>query len=83
VEKEVEFFLHCKYRNHVMRPSELTATRVGNSRGVRLPVEVLRRYHIGETLKIAHPARAPGFEDGSSTAGKTFCRLNLPPAELW
>jgi hypothetical protein len=50
---------------------------------VRLPVEVLRRYHIGETLKIAHPARATGFEDGSSTAGKTFCRLNLPPAELW
>ena len=33
-----------------MKTSELSVTRVGNSRGVRLPAEVLRRYHIGDTL---------------------------------
>jgi len=33
-----------------METTELTVTRVGNSRGVRLPAEVLRRYHIGDTL---------------------------------
>jgi antitoxin component of MazEF toxin-antitoxin module len=49
-EKEVEFRACRNYRNHVMKTSELTVTRVGNSRGVRLPAEVLRRYHIGDTL---------------------------------
>jgi antitoxin component of MazEF toxin-antitoxin module len=38
------------YRNHIMKTRELTVTRVGNSRGVRLPAEVLRRYQIGDTL---------------------------------
>jgi antitoxin component of MazEF toxin-antitoxin module len=33
-----------------MKTTELTVTRVGNSRGVRLPAEVLRRYEIGDTL---------------------------------
>lgn len=33
-----------------MKTTELTVTRVGNSRGVRLPAEVLRRYRVGETL---------------------------------
>ncbi len=38
------------YCNHGMRKSELTVTRVGNSRGVRIPAEVLRRYRIGDTV---------------------------------
>jgi antitoxin MazE len=38
------------YRNHTMKNTELTVTRVGNSRGVRLPAAVLRRYGIGDTL---------------------------------
>ena len=29
---------------------ELTVTRVGNSRGVRIPAEVLRRYRIGASV---------------------------------
>lgn len=33
-----------------MKVTELTVTRVGNSRGVRIPAEVLRRYRVGETL---------------------------------
>jgi antitoxin component of MazEF toxin-antitoxin module len=33
-----------------MKTSELTVTRVGNSRGVRLPAEVRRRYRVGDTL---------------------------------
>ena len=33
-----------------MKTSELSVTRVGNSRGVRLPAEVLRRYRVGDTL---------------------------------
>jgi len=34
----------------MVKISELTVTRVGNSKGVRLPAEVLRRYRIGDTL---------------------------------
>jgi len=33
-----------------MKTSELSVARVGNSRGVRLPASVLRRYGIGDTL---------------------------------
>jgi len=33
-----------------MKTTELTVTRVGNSRGVRLPAEVLRRYRVGDAL---------------------------------
>jgi antitoxin MazE len=32
------------------KTTELTVTRVGNSRGVRLPAEVLRRYRVGDAL---------------------------------
>ena len=31
---------------------ELTVTRVGNSRGVRLPAPVLRRYRIGSKVLL-------------------------------
>jgi antitoxin component of MazEF toxin-antitoxin module len=43
-----------------MKTSELSVTRVGNSRGVRLPAEVLRRYKIGDTLlmELSRPERA-------------------------
>lgn len=33
-----------------MKTRELTVARVGNSRGVRLPADVLRRYQIRDTL---------------------------------
>ena len=33
-----------------MKTTELTVTRVGNSRGVRIPADVLRRYRVGDTL---------------------------------
>ena len=33
-----------------MKTMELALTRIGNSRGVRLPAQVLRRYRIGDTL---------------------------------
>jgi antitoxin component of MazEF toxin-antitoxin module len=33
-----------------MKTQELTVTQIGNSRGVRLPAEVLRRYGIGDTV---------------------------------
>ncbi len=35
---------------HVMKTQELIVTQIGNSRGVRLPAAVLRRYGIGETV---------------------------------
>ena len=35
-----------------MKNAELKVTRIGNSRGVRLPAAVLRRYQIGETLTM-------------------------------
>lgn len=33
-----------------MKTVELTVTRIGNSRGVRLPAATLRRYRIEETV---------------------------------
>ena len=33
-----------------METIELKVTRIGNSRGIRLPVEVLRRYRIGDRI---------------------------------
>ena len=33
-----------------MKTTELKVTRIGNSRGVRLPVGTLRRYRIGESV---------------------------------
>jgi antitoxin MazE len=33
-----------------MKTQELTVTQIGNSRGVRLPAAVLRRYNIGATI---------------------------------
>jgi antitoxin component of MazEF toxin-antitoxin module len=33
-----------------MKTIELKVARIGNSRGVRLPAEVLRRYRIGERV---------------------------------
>ncbi|MEK7676701.1 MAG: AbrB/MazE/SpoVT family DNA-binding domain-containing protein [Verrucomicrobiota bacterium] len=33
-----------------MKTVELTVTRIGNSRAVRLPADVLRRYQIGDTV---------------------------------
>ena len=33
-----------------MKTAELKVIRIGNSRGVRLPVESLRRYRIGESV---------------------------------
>ncbi|HEY3935520.1 MAG TPA: hypothetical protein VGL65_12985 [Gemmatimonadales bacterium] len=33
-----------------MKPIELKVTRIGNSRGVRLPADALRRYQIEDTV---------------------------------
>ena len=33
-----------------MKTTELKVTRVGNSRGLRIPAEVLRRYQIGDVV---------------------------------
>jgi antitoxin MazE len=35
-----------------MKTAELKVTRIGNSRGVRLPAAVLRRYQIGGRLTM-------------------------------
>ena len=35
-----------------MKTIELTVARIGNSRGVRLPAHVLRRYRVGRTLTL-------------------------------
>ena len=39
-----------------MKTIELKVTRIGNSRGVRLPAPLLRRYRITDTLiLVEHP----------------------------
>ena len=35
-----------------MKTAELKITRIGNSKGIRLPAQVLRRYQIGEKLTM-------------------------------
>jgi antitoxin MazE len=35
-----------------MKSVELTVTRIGNSRGVRLPARLIRRYRIGEKVLL-------------------------------
>ena len=35
-----------------MKTLELTVTRIGNSRGIRLPAELLRRYRIGQSVLL-------------------------------
>ena len=35
-----------------MKVAELKVTRVGNSRGIRLPAEMLRRYQIGDRVLV-------------------------------
>ena len=50
-----------------MKSIELTVTRIGNSRGVRLPATTLRRYQIDDTLLmeewpdeiVLRPKRSP------------------------
>jgi antitoxin MazE len=39
----------CNY-GYYMKPVELKITRIGNSRGVRIPAATLERYEIGETV---------------------------------
>ena len=39
----------CDYSNY-MGPTTLKVARMGNSRGVRLPARVLRRYRIGDAV---------------------------------
>jgi len=50
-----------------MKTMELSVTRIGNARGVKLPAATLRRYHIGRTLLmeerpeeiVLRPKRSP------------------------
>ena len=36
----------CYYSNNIMKTKELKISRIGNSRGVRIPAETLIRYHM-------------------------------------
>ena len=33
-----------------MKTTELVVTRIGNSKGIRIPADVLRRYGVGDSL---------------------------------
>lgn len=35
-----------------MKTTELVVTRIGNSKGVRIPADVLRRYGVGDSLMM-------------------------------
>jgi antitoxin component of MazEF toxin-antitoxin module len=45
----IDFILICNYSNY-MKTREIKVARIGNSRGVRLPAESLRRYRIGDSV---------------------------------
>ena len=46
VEKIVDNSIACNYCNNTMKIIELKVTRIGNSRGIRIPADTLRRYNI-------------------------------------
>jgi antitoxin component of MazEF toxin-antitoxin module len=48
-DRDVGGSVECNYNNY-MRSMELKVTRIGNSRGVRLPAATLERYGIHETV---------------------------------
>lgn len=35
-----------------MKTIELRVTRIGNSRGVRLPADIIQRYHLEDTILL-------------------------------
>ncbi len=39
-----------------MKTVELTITRIGNSRGIRIPADILRRYKLGKTVILEERA---------------------------
>jgi antitoxin MazE len=63
-----------------MKAMELTVTRIGNSRGIRLPAEVLRRYRVQGVLLMEQrpdeialrPKRAPR---GKLTWAETYRQM--------
>jgi len=48
-ENDLDYLPKCYYSNY-MKVIELKVSRIGNSRGVRLPAETLRRYGIGSEV---------------------------------
>ena len=60
-----------------MKTIELTITRIGNSRGVRLPAGVLRRYRIGETVIMEQ------WPDEIALRPKRALNQKLPWAETY
>ena len=45
----IDELTECNYSNY-MKPTELRITRIGNSRGIRLPAETIKRYGIGDAV---------------------------------
>lgn len=39
-----------------MKTVELTITRIGNSRGIRIPADILRRYNLDKTVVLEERA---------------------------
>jgi antitoxin MazE len=48
----VEEGSETRYSQPTMRTVEVPVTRIGNSRGVKLPASTLRRYKIGEVMLL-------------------------------
>ncbi len=53
-----------------MNTRELKVTRIGNSRGVRLPADTLRRYHVGSVLLMEERSDAIVLRPTGSSAEK-------------
>ncbi|MEO8353812.1 MAG: AbrB/MazE/SpoVT family DNA-binding domain-containing protein [Chthoniobacteraceae bacterium] len=45
----------CNYSGY-MKTVELAITRIGNSRGIRIPADILRRHKIGESVLLEERA---------------------------
>jgi antitoxin component of MazEF toxin-antitoxin module len=53
-----------------MNTRELKVTRIGNSRGVRLPAATLRRYHVGSVLLMEERSDAIVLRPAGSSVEK-------------
>lgn len=42
--------VRSNYSNNIMKTKELKLARIGNSRGVRIPADTLKRYHMDESV---------------------------------
>jgi len=70
-----------------MKPVVLKVSRIGNSRGIRLPVRMLRKYHITDTViaeeKTDEIVLRPGRASPTKLSWEETARAMAAAKEDW